>query len=105
MVQHGGALRAIRRNEIIGARRCPHGLHRTYGDHIWVIAVCGDRTVAVVIVGIVSAIVPSGDYYYNAGFPGLFHSLAQRIDRITLENAASQRKVDDPDVVLALHRN
>src|SRR5438105_2641669 len=99
MVQHGRALRTVRGNEVIDSRRCPHGLHRADGDHIWVIAGGGDRSVAVVIVGIVSAIVTSGDYYYDAGFPRLFHSLAQRIEGIALENGAAQREIDDPDVV------
>src|SRR5260370_39457039 len=105
MVQHGGALRAIRCNQIIGARWRPHGLHRADGDHIWVIAGRRDRSVAVVIVGIVSAIVTSGDHYYDSGFPSLFHSLAQGIEGIALENAAAQREIDDPDVVQALQRD
>src|SRR6266851_10122512 len=105
MVQHGGALRAVRRNQIIGARRRPHGLHGADRDHIWVIAGRGDRPVAVVIVGIISAIVTGGDHYDDAGLPGLFRSLAQRIQGRALEDTASQRKVDDPDVILALQRD
>src|SRR5260370_13156715 len=105
MVQHGGALRAIRCNQIIGARWRPHGLHRADGDQIWVIAGRRDRSVAVVIVGIVSAIVTSGDHYYDSGFPSLFHSLAQGIEGIALENAAAQREIDDPDVVQALQHD
>src|SRR6266851_9703470 len=105
MVQHGGALRAVRRNQIIAARRCSHSLHSADGDHIGIIAGRGDRPVAVIVVGIVSAIVTSGDHHYDASFPGLFHSLAQGIESIALENAAAQRKINDPDVVLALQRD
>src|SRR5260370_44711 len=102
MVQYRRALRAIGRNEIIGARRCPHGSHRADGDYIWVIAGRGDRSVAMVIVRIVSAIVTGGYPYYDSRFPGLFHSLAQGVRGIAVEKAAAPRDMNDPEMLQTL---
>src|SRR5207302_10353679 len=51
------------------------------------------------------AVVARGGDDYNSSVPRLLHRLAQGIKSVALEDAAAQRKVNYPDVVLILQGN
>src|SRR5439155_12448965 len=105
MVQHGRAFRTVGGDQVIGARRRLHRLHCAHRDYVGIIARRGYGSVAGIVARVVSAIVARGHHHYDARIPSLFHRLVQGIEGVALKNATAQRKIDHPDVVLALQGN
>ena len=102
MVQQGRALRTIRGDQVIGSRRCAHGLHGAHGDHVGIIAWYRDSAIAIVTVRVVTTIVAGRHHHDDSCFPSLLRCLTQRIQGVALEDASTERQVDDPDVVQVL---
>src|SRR6267378_4228546 len=77
----------------------------THCNYVWIVSRSPDGGITLRTQRVVLAGVPSGYHHDDAGIPGCFHGLAQRIERIALVDRASHRQVQDPDVVGALEHD
>ena len=105
MIIRCGALRAVAGQSFSATRGRSVGLGRTHCQHVRIIAWCGDGSETVASIYAQTAVVAGSHDHHDATLPGGFNCLAERILRVADADAASQRQVDDSNVVGILQRN
>src|SRR5439155_12741924 len=90
----------VTRYEIVTFGYGCFGLHCTHGDEIRIVTRRRGRTVALGTLRVVPSFVTGGGHHDNAGLPGSFDRLTERIDRVAFKNGTAQRKVHHANVVL-----
>src|ERR1035438_10449332 len=100
MVDGRWPLRAISGNQVIGAARSTHRLHRPNGDHVGIVSGRGDGPVPIGSGRIVPAIIASGYHHHDAGLISGFHGLTERVEGVAFEYRTAQREIDYADLVL-----
>src|SRR5260370_35923796 len=101
MIEWRRALRAVTGHRL---RRVSSGSVGVGGTHCYDVGIVSRRAYGGITIRTGSVVLPhvsGSDDDDDAGFPGRFHCLAKGIERIALIHSAGQRKIDDPDVVLA----
>src|SRR5262249_16704432 len=78
------------------------GAGGSHGDDVWIVGRSGDRGVAGGGHGVVAAEIARGHHYHDTGLPGLLHGLTDGIERVRFRDPASQREIDDANVVAVL---
>ena len=99
MINEGWSLGTVTGHRVIQAGERSLGFSGANSNHGRVISRGLNGGVTVSTVTVITTGVAGRHHYHNACFPGGFHRLAYRVKRITLKYLASERKIDDPDVV------
>src|SRR6266480_859547 len=94
--------RAVTGNGVVAAGGSLCRLHHTHSDRVRIVAWSRDGAVTFRARAVIAALVASRSNDDDARTPSGLDSLAERIERITLEDLAAKRKVDHSDVVRRL---
>ena len=100
VIDQAWSLRAVACDGVIGADIGVAHVHRTYGDHVRIIARRCDGSVSVFPTRVVAPVIAGRNHHNDPRFPSLLNGLGQRIQCVTFEDLAPQRKVKYPNVVL-----
>ena len=102
MIEGGWTLRAVAGHRLRGLQARAVSVGRANGNHVGIVTRRANRGISVCAGTVILAHITSGDDHHDSCSPSGLHGLAERIERVAFINTASQRQIDDADVVSAL---